>query len=114
MEKNQYLNFIEFYLNFLQDLLNIASTKKDPKYLAELRIAERSFNFLLDRAMFDMVKENVSEVFGGSENLNSIKAKRDKIAREVSDLIENDPQAKERYVRYCEELKNPRQISAML
>ena len=107
MNPQEYLKFLEDYLLTLESLA-IEIDKKDEKFAAELRTAERSFNFLLDNFPGNVVEDV------GMEKWNEIKKRRDLVANTIAGYIENNPEVKKRFEAYCEALKNPGQLSSLL
>lgn len=105
----RFREFLENYLFLLEELLGDEGLLRDGKSVAQLRTAERSFNFLLDRFPVEQVKSTF-----GLENWERVKQRRDTIAAKVSEIIESDLKTKKRYESYCENLKNTRNLSAIL
>jgi hypothetical protein len=101
---------ITSYLQILEELtINQKFRSNDPKYLAQLRTAERSFNFLLDQ--FPDAK--IEAIFG-SEEWSRIKSRRNRVAQKISAAINSSSDIRARYVLYCEHLKDPTRHSSTL
>lgn len=119
---NNYLTILE---NLVKDVeTNFEKNKKNyGTMLADLRVAERSFNFLID-VFSDIVDQQegkpvmffLTENFEGEgeELWNKLKNRRDKLADSISKLIESDPELIKRYEEYCDNLKKLRILGAML
>lgn len=105
----KFKEFLENYLVLLEELSGKKELLAEEKHVAQLRTAERSFNFLLDR----FPTEKVKEAFG-MEDWKALKQRRDKLASRVVEMIESDPKMKKRYEGYCEALKDPRKLSSLL
>lgn len=98
-----------FLLNYMEILETLVGKVKDEKSVSELRIAERSFNFLLNY----FPPEQVRTTFG-MEEWNNLKKRRDILAAKISDMIDSDPRLKARYIAYCDNLRDPRSLGSML
>ncbi len=114
----RYKQFLIDYLELIEELFEDINNKLhqnstfEPKQLAELRSAERSFNFLLN--MFgNSTKWQVRDYFEMKE-WNDIKVRRDTVASKISTVIENDPEIAKRYEAYCENLKDLRLLSSLI
>lgn len=108
----RYKLFLHDFINLIEDLLYYprpAKKKEDPKFLSQLRIAERTFNFFLDNFPAD----KVSDVFGYDE-WNSIKKRRDTLAKKISETFLSNPEFSKRYELFCENLKDPSRLSSFL
>lgn len=105
----KFKEFLESYLSLLEELLGDGELPKDGKFVAQLRTAERYFNFLLDKFPVEQVENTF-----GLENWKKLKQRRDAVAAKVSDIIESDPKIKRRYENYCENLKKVRNLGATL
>lgn len=115
MDTKIYKDFLLKYTGLLEEILeraNLEMTKKYPniKFISDLRIAERSFNFLLNNYSID---RPISETFGLSE-WNDLKKRRDYLASKVSDMIEGDERARKRFEGYCDNLKKTRALGSLL
>jgi hypothetical protein len=111
-QPEKYRQLVVLMVKTLADLSDspTPSTKiNDPKYLAQLRLLERSFNFILD----NFPQEKVEEVFG-HEDWKSIKTERDRLAKKISENISNNPEFLERYQLFCEHLKDLSKQSSFL
>ncbi len=109
-----YKQFLLNYIELLDDLLEEITSQKhlDAKQLAELRTAERSFNFLLN--MFGNSTDwRVADHFD-TKDWNELKKWRDRLASEISSIIEDDPKLEKRYGAFCESLKDLRRLSSLL
>lgn len=105
----KFKEFLESYLSLLEELLGDEELLKEGKFVAQLRTAERSFNFLLDR----FPVEQVESAFG-LENWEKLKQGRDAVAAKVSEIIESAPKIRKRYESYCENLKKVRNLGVAL
>lgn len=121
MNASAYWNWLTQFIELLEIQTQKASITPDPKRLAELRLAERTLNACLDQfSVFVEETEGkwanvfVREQYEGQDAWNDLKRRRDEIANTLANLIESNPVITARYEEYCEALKNPRAISAML
>lgn len=105
----KFKEFLDNYLSLLEELSGKKELLTEEKQIAQLRTAERSFNFLLDR----FPTEKVKEAFG-MEDWKALKKRRDKLADKIAKMIESNPKTKKRYEGYCEALKDPRKLSSLL
>ena len=101
--------FLESYISLLEELVSRAEGSTDPKFVAQLRPAERSFNFLLDQVS----NKTEYKVFNVQE-IHALKQRRDKVADMASKIIEKSDETRKRYESYCDNLKDPRKLSALL
>ncbi len=101
--------FINSYLSLLEELVADESKLGDEIYCAQIRLAERTFNFFLDRFPIEEIRGQF-----GLERWNEIKRKRDEIADQIANIIESVPEKQKRYEFFCDQLKQPRIIGAML
>jgi|SRR3989304_6633731 len=104
-----YRKFLESYISLLEKLVNKIENMSDPKFIAQLRTAERSFNFLLD----EVSAETEYKAFSVQE-MQALKQRRDNIADKVSRIIEKSDEAIKRYEGYCDNLKDTRKLSSLL
>ena len=108
----EYKRFLQQFILLLEDLLYLPTPpqkKSDPKFLSQLRLAERTFNFFLD----NYPPNKVSEVFGYNE-WTSIKKYRDDMAGKISRIISSNPEFLERYQLFCDNLKEPSKLGSFL
>lgn len=103
------LEFLKDYLETLETLTERIEAK-DARLVIQLRIAERSFNFLLDQYS----DENTVIETPGMEAWNDMKIRRDKVANSITTVIDDNPELKQKYETYCENLKNPGQLGYLL
>ena len=109
VDTKDYKDFLLKYLDLLETFLEKSKTVPDPKFICELRIAERSFNFFLD----NFPLEKINGVFG-LDLWTDLKKRRDELAGEVSDVIEQDERIKKRYEGFCDNLKKARLLGSLL
>lgn len=102
-------DFLLVYLQLLEGLITNVESIKDPVFLSRLRLAERTFNFFLDR--FPL--KEVSAQFG-LEKWHEIKNIRDRLAEKIAIAIESDPKNVKRFNFFCDQLKNLRVLGAEL
>lgn len=100
---------MENYISLLERLVDKAENAPEPKFVAQLRTAERSFNFLLD----EVSGETEYKAFSVQE-MQALKQRRDNIADKVSRIIEKSDKAIKRYESYCDNLKDTRKLSSLL
>ena len=106
----KFKELIEDYLQILEDLTEADKYKeKDGKFLSQMRSAERSFNFLLDQFPSAQI-----EAMFGKTRWDNIKQRRNLLASRIASAIDSDPDAKSRYIAYCEFLKDTRRLSNSL
>ena len=101
--------FITKYLTVLETLVSDESKLKDAKFCAQLRLAERTFNFFLDQFPANKVSEEFT-----IEGWTEIKKRRDVVADKISKIIEDDSEKTKRYQLFCEQLKQLRTLGSML
>lgn len=110
MNPQEYKKFLLNYLGLLEKLTSeLDSYRNDSRFVANLRVAERSFNFLTNFYPMDKVREEF-----GMEEWNEMKNKRDSLAAKLSEVIESNPELKKRYEEFCENLKNLKSLGANL
>lgn len=100
---------LDLYLEFLEYLADKESISSSSTSLAKLRVAEHSFNFLLDSAvnvLLDNFNDGSLSSLGGSEGNKAIRVKRDKIAELISQKIKKLPNGQSDYNNYCDILKS--------
>ncbi|MEK9200929.1 MAG: hypothetical protein AAB909_03075 [Patescibacteria group bacterium] len=81
----------------------------DPKYWAQLRTAERSFNFLLDVEVLSSAPGTVDHIW-----LNDLKKRRDEVANEITKTIKGDQRIQKRFEAFCDFMKDPGTLGSML
>jgi hypothetical protein len=105
-----YKNVILSFLQMLEELtINEKFVTQNPKYLCQLRSAERSFNFILDQ----FVDSKIEAIFG-EEEWDKIKGRRNRVAQKITSAINSSSEIRARYVLYCENLKDPARRSNAL
>lgn len=119
---NNFIQLLEEFTTSYEGMLKEGKAV-DPKGLAEMRIAERVFNFFLDSFSDELWKQEELPVnaylrkeFGdNSPDLwNDIKNRRDNVANRISSLLESDKAILSRYNDYCERLKEHRGLGSLL
>ncbi len=102
----RYKEFIRTFLDLLNDLSSdpkLVSSQSDPKFMSQLRLAERTFNFILD----NFPPEHIKEQFGDLKTWQSMKGIRDALAKRLADRITQNPELLQRHERICDNLKDP-------
>ena len=89
---DSYRKFLENYISLLERLVDKAENAPEPKFVAQLRTAERSFNFLLD----EVSGETEYKAFSVQE-MQALKQRRDNIADKVSRIIEKSDKKQKIY-----------------
>ena len=92
---NNFKDFIYDFISLLEEL-----TEKEPKiedgryfkYLAQLRITEHSFNFLLDQFMYECLKTGDLNNVISSNDFHKIKERRNVVASKLAGKIKSDTQ----------------------
>lgn len=102
-------DFISKFLEILEELTKRLDDESNPKYAANLRTAERTFNFLLDCTSTDTIRQEFSSI-----EWTDIKVRRDKIANKLTEYLRLNATRLERYKDYCENLKDPSRLSSFL
>lgn len=109
MNNAEYWQWLQQFMTLLEDQARTGAEHFDEKMMAQLRIAERTLNFEIDRFM-NSVEYHIEDM----EGWNKLKNRRDALADTLSTMIESDPKLAARYQQYCENLKDHRSIGAML
>lgn len=109
VDTSAYKDFLLKYLDLLETLSKKSKTVPDPKFICELRIAERSLNFFLN----NFPLEKINATFG-IDPWTDLKKRRDELAGEISDIIEQDERTKKRYESFCDNLKKARLLGSLL
>lgn len=90
---NKYKGFIYDNIELLEDLIKKtpSDSKKYYTYISKLRLAEHTFNYLLDEFMFACMKaEDLTNVIS-SEDFHDIKRRRSEVAEKIHRIISEDP-----------------------
>ncbi|CAN1209544.1 hypothetical protein TUMEXPCC7403_04930 [Tumidithrix helvetica PCC 7403] len=81
------------------------------KRLAYLRISEHIFNFLLDQFPYELIESNFE---GGRQSYLAMKKRRDMLADTLTQLIGSNPNATSRFIQFCQNLKELRNLGTFL
>ena len=92
---NNFKDFIYDFISLLEELTEkvpIIENSRYFKYLAQLRITEHSFNFLLDQFMYECLKTGDLNNVISSNDFHKIKERRNVVASKLAGKIKSDTQ----------------------
>ncbi|NMB91236.1 hypothetical protein GYA37_00100 [candidate division WWE3 bacterium] len=91
---SRYKNFIYDNIELLEELVAkepLFESARYYTYISKLRLAEHSFNFLLDEFMFACMKAGDITDIISSDDFHNIKHRRSKVAEKINAIISKDP-----------------------
>lgn len=79
--------------------------------LTYLRLAEHTFNFFLDQFPQELIDTHFQQ---GRQGYGEFKQRRDQVADRIAQTLENNPEATDRFQRFCENMKAIRTLGCYL